>query len=266
MVEWRNKRVLITGASSGIGAEFARQLARESAILVLIARRKSLLEELKIELLALGAKEVELIVADLTNDQDLQSIINRINAQPIDLLINNAGRGSFGYFENLDINEELSQIKLNVVATVAIAHAAIKGMKSRHSGAVISVSSVAAFQPLPFMATYAATKSFNFTHSLALREELKPFGIKVLILCPGPTATEFGGVARVPGTISGVVRDQVSDVVTSALKGLRAGKAFITPGVRSGGLSLLSRFLPKVLTTKIVGKGLLKTLIAAQNK
>ncbi len=260
MNDFKNLKVLITGASSGIGAEFARQMAKKGASLILVARRQDLLEKLATELRASGAAAVQVLPADLSEAEGLQVVTQQINSDRIDLLINNAGKGSFGYFEALDIDQELKQINLNVVATVALAHAVIPQMKLRKSGAIISVSSIAAFQPLPLMATYAATKSFNFMHSIALREELRPFGIKVLTLCPGPTATEFGGVARVPGTISAVARDEVQMVVSKTLQALSSNQAFVVTGLRSLGMSLMSRVLPKTFTTWIVGRGLRQTL------
>ncbi len=263
MNKFENIRVLITGASSGIGAEFAKQLAKLGASLLLVARREDLLLKLQAELIAAGAKKVEYLVADLTNPTDLANLVTRINIEQIDLLINNAGKGSFGYFETLALGDELNQINLNIVAPVTLAHAVIPQMKARKFGAIISVSSIAAFQPLPLMATYAATKSFNFMHAIALREELRPFGVKVLTLCPGPTATEFGGVARVPGTISGIARDDVQMVVSKTLRALAGNSAFVVTGTRSFWMSLMSRLLPKSLTSRLVANGLRKTLAQA---
>lgn len=252
---------LITGASSGIGKEFARQVHGLKARVILVARRKDLLEELAAELNNKRPDFAEILAADLTKEEDLKKVSDYIKANKIDLLVNNAGRGSFNYFEKLNVEDEINQVKLNIIATQKLAHAIIPQLKERKEGAIISVSSIAAFQPLPFMATYAATKSFNYMHSLALREELKPFNVKVLVVCPGPTATEFGGVARVPGTLTGIARDSAEMVVASALKALSKNKAVVITGFRSKIMSLVSKFLPKTLSTARVGRGLRAILL-----
>ncbi|MBX7145384.1 MAG: SDR family oxidoreductase [Oligoflexia bacterium] len=247
------QHALITGASSGIGAEFARQLYARGYALTLVARRKGLLEELKSDLLRQASGDVNVCAVDLLDRTARRQFLQDVSARKIDLLINNAGRGSFGYFEELSIDQELAMLELNVAATLDVAHAIIPQMKSRRAGAIISLSSVAGFQPLPYMSTYAATKAFNFHHSIALREELRPFGVKVLIVCPGPTATEFGGVARVPGEFTGVGRDAVEMVVARSLSALESDSGFVIPGVRSWLMSVAGRLLPKVMSTRVAG-------------
>ena len=136
-------------------------------------------------------------------------------------------------------------------------------MKERKEGEIISLSSIAGFQPLPLMSTYAATKAFNLFHSLGLKEELREFGINVLAVCPGPVATEFGGVARVPGTMTGGTRDSAESVVRSSLKALRHEKAFVVPCLRGKLISLPSRLLSKSLTSRRVYKVLSKVYAKA---
>lgn len=231
----KGKNCLVTGVSAGIGKEFARQLREAGANVIGVSRREGELQ------------------ADLTSSEDLQRVVEYIQGNQIDLLVNNAGVGSFGRFDELDLAWEEKMIQLNIVATTALAHAVIPQMKERKEGAIISVSSIAAFQPLPYMATYAATKSYNLIHSLGIREELKPFGVKVLTLCPGPTATEFGGVARVPGTLTGIYRDRVEVVVRNTLKRV-SRKAVVIPTLRAWLIALPSKLLPKTITTRQVGK------------
>lgn len=258
-----NKHVLITGASSGIGAEFARQLHDQNCSLVLVARREDLLLSLKKELEA-GCKEsVEILPADLSRlqgEKSCETVVNYIRNNRVDVLINNAGRGSFGEFDTLAVEGECGMIALNVTATTLLAHAALSEMKRRKEGALITTSSVAAFQPLPLMATYAATKAYNFFHTLALHYEYKPYGIKVLAVCPGPTETEFGGVARVPGTVSGVVRDSVVQVVVESIHALVKGRPFVVPCLRSRLLSFACRGLPTTLTTSLTHRMLYRAL------
>lgn len=250
--DYQNKTALITGASSGIGFEFARQLHGRGAKVVMLARRKSLLDAEVARLNTLRADSAEALVLDLASSEDLVQALSYLHQNQIDILINNAGHGSFGSFAELDLNREISQIRLNVEATVVLAHAAIKRMIPRRSGVLVSVSSVAAFQPLPFMSTYAATKAFNYVHTAGLRAELKGSGVRVLAVCPGPTATEFGGAARVPGTMTGVVRDSVVDVVKASLSALDRNRSFVVTGWRSKIAALVSVLLPVSISAELI--------------
>lgn len=257
---FHGKLIVITGASSGLGEEFARQLHASGADLLLIARRRDRLELLVEGFNTARASSAECLVADLANPEALAAIAARVGSERVDLLINNAGRGSFEYFENIAVASEQEMVALNISASIALAHAVIPGMKARGTGGILSVSSVAAFQPLPYMATYAATKSFNLSHSLGLRHELAPFGITVSVLCPGPTATEFAGVARVPGEWTSMRRDSAASVVSAALRGYRRNKAVIVPGLRSKLMTLAARLLPLDFTTPIARRALQNSL------
>ena len=254
------QQVLISGASSGIGAEFARQFHARKAGVILVARRAELLQQLVDSFNAARPGSARFIAADLSSLQGLSRVEKFLRTERVDILVNNAGRGSFGFFDGLSLQEELQMVELNVVAYLRLAHAVIPQMKARRAGVIINISSVAAFQPLPFMATYAASKAFNFMHSLALRNELDRFGIRVLTVCPGPTDTEFGGVARVPGKLTGVRRDRAADVVRSALRAMDCNRAWVVPGLRSKLISFMPRFLPKSLSTWLAGKILYSTL------
>jgi hypothetical protein len=247
--------VLITGASSGIGREFAIQCHKKGATVVLVARRADLLTELRDSLIAHRPASAEIIVADLSKREgegSCQTIEDYLKSSEVTVLINNAGKGSFGSFFDLPIEHELEMIDLNISAVVRLAHAALPGMRERGYGSIITVSSVAAFQPLPYMATYAGTKVFDFFFAMGLWAESRGYGIRSLIVCPGPTETEFSGVARVPGTASGVFRDDVTKVVAQSLVALDKGRIFVVPGLRSWLLAILSRCLPAKLTTRIV--------------
>ncbi len=248
------KVALITGGSAGIGAEFARQLHAQGCDVWLIARRAENLAALAREFNAIRAGSATFDVADLSNREALDKVVKCIATRTVDILINNAGRGSFGNFEAIDPMTEAELIATNVLASTLIAHAVIPQMKARGSGAILSVSSVAGFQPLPYMATYSGTKAFNVIQALALRHELRPFGIRVVTLCPGPTETEFAGVARIEGHITGSKRDPVEFVVREAIRALARDQAFIVPGVRSALMSLGSRLLPKDFTTWVCEK------------
>lgn len=259
-----DQTALVTGSSSGIGQEFARQLHRRGYRVILVARRADRLVNLADEFNAVRPNSAEVLVADLaiqgSSDGGLDKVCKYVQDHRIDVLVNNAGRGSFGYFEALPLSGEQEMIALNITASSSLFHAVIPQMKSRRSGKLVSVASVAAFQPLPYMATYAATKAFNFVHTMALREELRSFGISVLTVCPGPTATEFGGVARVPGTLTGMNRDSVEEVVGQALGALDRNKPFIVPCFRSWLMAMGSRVAHVSLTTRIVERVLGRVL------
>lgn len=258
---------LVTGASAGIGREFARQLHAQNYNLLLIARRESLLAELKQELEQARPNSVELIACDLTlpTSPEFAEVLEYIKTRPIDLLVNNAGRGSFGYFEELDLRTELALVELNISATLRLVHAIIPQMKQRRSGAIISISSVAGFQPLPLMATYAATKAFNLQHTIGLWSELRDYNVKVMAVCPGPVATEFGGVARVPGTVTGVKRDSAEAVVCKALNDLQCGRLISISGLRAKLMVLATQILPIKFTTGILGRQLKDVLIRSKS-
>ena len=254
-VDFSGKTALITGGSAGIGAEFARQLHGRGCNLWLVARRAENLATVAAPLNAARPGSVVWDTIDLSQRKDgLDRLLELISTRTVDILINNAGRGSFGHLETIDRETEAELIATNVLASTMITHAVVPQMKLRRSGAIVSVSSVAGFQPLPYMATYSGTKAFNVVQALALRHELKPFGIRVVTLCPGPTETEFAGVARIEGHITGSKRDPVDFVVAEGIRALERNKAFIVPGARSALMSLGSRLLPKDFTTWVCEK------------
>lgn len=258
----KNKIVLITGASSGIGREFAVQFSKFVKEVIILARREDRLHELESELNCAS----RILVADLKLSEKnethlgLKEVTEFIKNNQIDILVNNAGLGSFGYFEKLEKNQELSIIDVNVRATTELAHSVIPQMKARRSGAIISVASIASFQPIPLMATYAASKAFNYIQGQALRAELKDFGVRVVNLCPGPVETEFGGVARVPGTATGGSRISVQKVVSDTLQALQKNRPFVIPGISAKFLALISSIFPKFISAVIVLKLLLPAL------
>lgn len=251
-MNFNEKIVLITGASSGIGSDFAIQLHAKGAKVILVARRRDKLEELSNELNLLRENSSEFITADLTNSTELKKVTDYIRSNRVDILINNAGFGSLGYFENIDIAHETKMVSLNITSTLETLNAVIPQMKQRREGAIISISSVAAFLPMPFMATYASTKAFNFYHSMALRSELSDFNIKVLTVCPGPTATEFFGAAHLSGMAKSMKRDLPENVVNKSIAALVANKAYIVTGIKAKALWLLAKFTPYCLSSRII--------------
>ena len=264
-----NRNVLITGASSGLGAEYAQQLHSRGCKVTLVARRRDLLVKLCEELNAKRADSASFIVADLTTSSGsvtlgLLDLCEQIARSSYDIIINNAGFGSFGRIHQLPFEHERNMVLLNSVAPIALTQAALPGMKQRKLGAVVNISSIAGYQPLPYMATYGATKAFLNSFSIAVRNELKGSGVSVISICPGPTATEFGGVARIPGQMTGTPRDSAETIVRNSLRAIERGQAFSFPSARSFLLSILPRILPTTLTTWITEKMLKPTLLIAR--
>ena len=242
---------LITGASAGLGAEFARQLAKRGMRLVLAARRKERLEALAKEL-----GNARAIVLDLSKAGAAARLMADIaaNGETVDLLVNNAGFGLIGRFAELDAKRERQMIDLNVGALTDLCRAVAPQMIARKSGAILNVASTAAFQPGPNMAVYFATKAYVLSFTEALHEELKPHGIKVSALCPGPTKTEFGAVA---GFSDGGGFDRISmhaaTVVQLGLNGLDRNRAVVVTGLLNKIGAASTRFVPRPIVRKIAG-------------
>ena len=242
---------LITGASAGLGIDFARQLSAQGLRLVLVARRKERLEALAAELGNARAVEMDLstpgaadrLMADLA-----------AHGEHVDLLVNNAGFGLTGRFAELEGPRQRQMIDLNCGALVELAHAVLPAMIERKSGAILNVASTAAFQPGPGMAVYFATKAFVLSFSEALHEEVKKQGVKVSALCPGPTATEFGEVAGFgPSNPSSKLAAASAPVVTAGLGGLDRNRAVVIPGMMNKSTAQAHRFLPRAWVRRAVG-------------
>lgn len=247
---------LITGASSGLGEEFARQLARKSYDLVLTARREERLRAIASEVKSSGAQRVDVIALDLAIPGSPEALHRRISDKKIavDYLVNNAGFGTRGRFAKLRLDRELEQINLNVTALVALARLFIPAMVERKSGTIINVASTAAFQAVPFMATYAATKAFVLSFSEALAHELRDTGVGVTALCPGPTRTEFQQVAGTAETgVPSFAFIDAKTVVAQAIQAAERGKAVRVNGLTNRLLAQSTRLAPRSLAARIAG-------------
>lgn len=252
------KVTLITGASSGIGEAFARRLAAEKQDLVLVARNEKKLHELCDELMLEHQITAHYVVLDLTEagaDLVLFDETTRHGFE-IDWLINNAGFGSVGDFLKLELDHELRMIDLNIRALVAVTHRYLPGMRERKTGTIINVSSAAGFQPIPFMATYAATKAFVTSFSVAIAEENRPLGIEVLALCPGSTKTNFFAASNIDRPIQVKGQQTAEQVVETALKAVRRGRAKAVSGFANFVGSLFGGYLPNAITTRVMAKAL----------
>ena len=252
------KVTLITGASSGIGEAFAQRLAAEGQNLLLVARSEEKLRALCDELQREHKITANFIAMDLIDrgaDERLFGEIEKHGLE-VDFLINNAGFGSGGDFATLDLEKELEIIDLNVRALVALTHRFLKPMRERKSGTIINVSSAAGFQPLPFMATYAATKAFVTSFTEAIAEENRPFGIQILALCPGSTKTNFFAASGIDRPVQVKGQQTVDDVVDTAMNALGGTRSKVVSGWANYLASLSTNFVPNALITRVVGKAL----------
>jgi short-subunit dehydrogenase len=250
------KVTLITGASSGIGEAFARRLAAEGHNLVLVARSEKALHELCDELMLEHKITAHYAVLDLSEFGADRKLIEETERHgfEVDWLINNAGFGSGGDFSKLEIDRELQMIKLNISALVALTHCYLLKMRERKSGTIINVSSAAGFQPLPFMATYAATKAFVTSFSEAIAEENRIFGIKVLALCPGSTKTNFFAASKIDRPIKVKGQQTSEQVVDTALKAVKSGRTRIVSGFANYVVSLLVTIVPNAVITRVMAR------------
>ncbi len=245
---------VVTGASSGIGAAFARALAGEGYDLILHGRREDLLRGLCVELREKHGTHAEYLVADLGEDEGLRRLEERIRqTSTLAFLVNNAGFGTTEEFREADIGRQEAMIRVHVLASVRLAHAAIPTMLTRRRGAIINVASVAGFMISPANVTYCATKAYLINFSESLHLELRGSGIRVQALCPGFTTTDFhqrlgydmsDRIFRYFGTAESVVED--------SLKALRRGKVICIPGVHYKLMVQAVRFIPRWLFYRLV--------------
>ena len=247
---------IITGASSGIGVEFARLFAAEGNGLVLVARRKDRLDALAAELQAAHSVPILVVDLDLSDGAAPQSLFDLVTAQGIEVhtLVNNAGFGLAGRFDALPAERLLEMVRLNVAALTALSRLFLPGMIERRRGGILNVASMAAFQAGPYTAVYSATKAFVLSLSEALHEEALPHGVSVSALCPGPVATEFGRVAHLENTMLFKKAADAAWVARVGLAGYRANRAIVIPGFFSTLGILLGRFAPRALPRKVAGR------------
>jgi hypothetical protein len=241
---------LITGASAGLGAEFARQCRKRGETLVLVARREDRLLSLRAEL----GDGVDHYVADLTRPAQIEELLTWIRAKgyEIDVLINNAGFGATGTFVATPRERLLEMIDLNVRSLTDLCRLVLPGMIERRRGAVLNVASTAAFQAGPYAAVYYASKAYVLSLTEALHHEAKGSGVRVSALCPGPTATEFFEVAGSPDSKLAKVAVRPEGVVAAGLRGLDRNAPIVIPGVANKVGAFGTRLMPRAALRKIV--------------
>lgn len=249
---------LVTGASSGIGAEFARALAaRGSSHLVLTARNEARLGHLSAELTAAHGVRTTVICVDLAQPDGVNLILEQLGGDgvSVDVVVNNAGFASHGLFASLGPTSQVEQITLNCTSLVALTSALLPSMVSRGNGAIVNVASTAAFQPLPYMAVYGATKAFVLSFSEALWGELRHSGVRVVALCPGATDTAF--FERVGTSDASVGRRQdPGDVVAVALRALDRDRMSVVSGRSNAALAQAPRLVTRRAAVRITARTL----------
>ncbi len=252
--DFKGRWALVTGASAGIGAALARELARHGAKLILTARRVERLQALAAELTANG-NEVRVVPADLNDPAAPQQLYDATEGASltVDLLINNAGLGQYGAFAQSPVEQEIGQIRVNCEAMVRLTRLFVPQMVERRRGWVLVLASTASFQPVPYLTTYAATKGFDRFFALGLAAEVARFGVKVTALCPGPTESEFFEVAHASAfKVRGV--QSAEAVARIGVDALARGQRTIVPNFSGRFSAQLVRFLPVGLITRFVEK------------
>jgi short-subunit dehydrogenase len=247
---------LVTGASAGIGRAFAEGLAQRGHDVVLVARDGARLRELGDDLARRHDVEATSCPADLLTGAGLAAVEARLAdaAHPVDVLVNNAGFGTFGRFAELDVDREVEEVELNVVALLRLTRAALGAMETRRSGAILNVASLAAYQPAPNSATYAATKAFvhSFTH--AVHDEARGTGVHVMLVCPGYTHTEFHDRAGLgPTGLPEMAWLSPDHVVTAALRDLDRKRSVSIPGALNQAAAAFSSVAPAAVTRRLAG-------------
>src|SRR4051812_7110326 len=247
---------LVTGASSGIGADIARELAKRGLGVTLVARREDRLKELAAELESTGVR-VEVVAADVADADARATLIDTINRRGLDVevLVNNAGYGSGGTFAELDAESEVAMVRVNCEAVVALTHHYLPGMIERGRGAVLNVGSTAGEQPLPRQATYSATKAFVNTFSDALNAETHGTGVTVTSLRPGPVKTEFGDIAGISDELFSAPDFTIvspEDVAAAAVEGLEKGRRTVAPGIAAKFATVSGRLTPRTVLLPVL--------------
>lgn len=248
------KTALVTGGSSGIGLEIARLLLREKARLILVASNSQKLEAARVLLEKEFGVPILSIARDLSDTESARMIYDQLKAQGIsvDVLVNNAGYGDFGFYHKTSLDNFLKMVDVNVKALMALTHHFVPGMIERRSGWVLNVASTAGFQSIPMQATYGATKAFVLSFSEALSEELRSTGVRVTCLCPGATNTDFFKRESFRGSkITKNSRMSSDDVARIGIEALRNGRPLVIAGLMNNLMVWSERFVPRRIVTKM---------------
>jgi short-subunit dehydrogenase len=261
-----NERAIITGASSGIGAALARRLAEDGYDLLLVARRVDRLESLAADLRARHGRDVRVLALDVTRD-DVDAVLAGA-APDATVLVNNAGAGRFGRALDLSIDEQVQTVRLNCESLTRLSLRFLRLFAQRRRGVIVNVASIAAFQPVPYFAVYAATKAYVLSLSEALDYEGQPSGVRCVAICPGPVPTEFQAIAGSPDAnhTPGIARRTAEEVAGSCLDAIRAPRPVVTPAPFHAFMRWGQRFLPRSTVVGMAGRSMLKRIAGLAGK
>ena len=257
MIHYHDRWAVVTGASSGLGRGLAARLADRGMSVVLTGRDETRLDEAANEIRRAAPQvKVETVVADLATGSGVSALLDHVGDRPVEVLVNNAGFGSYGVFAEADGDREDDEVAVDVGAVVTLARAFLPGMLARGSGGMLNVASTIAFQPAPTQAVYGASKAFVLSFSQALWAEARPAGVAVTALCPGPTRTGFVDAlgADVGDT---AIYHRLADpepVIEAGLRGLDKGRAVVIPGLKNKVLATSGRFMPRNWLTRFSGR------------
>ena len=244
---------VVTGASSGIGAEFARELSRRGYPVLAVARRRERLDALAMEASGMDGR-IQPLVADLKAEEGLALVVRQVESLgEVELLVNNAGIAPAGDFLGTISDTQVGAIRLNVEAVVRLTHAALKGMVQRRQGGIINLASVVAFQPFPHFAVYAASKAFVLSFTEALAEEIKGTRVRILALCPGNVATEMDVFTHNQGLLGKLPSLTAKQVVKTGLGALEAGRVVTVVGGLNSFLPFFDRIMPRSMVRWMMG-------------
>ena len=253
-IHYQDRWAVVTGASSGLGRGLAARLADRGMSLVLTGRNEARLDEAAQQIRRAAPRvKVETVAADLSTRSGVSALLDHVGDRPIEVLVNNAGFGSYGPFAEADPDREADEVAVDVSAVVTLARAFLPGMLARGSGGILNVASAIAFQPAPYQAVYGASKAFVLSFSQALWAEARAAGVAVTALCPGPTRTGFVDALGADVGHTAIYR-RLADpepVIEAGLRGLDKGRAVVIPGVRNKLIAASGRFMPREWLTRV---------------
>ena len=257
MIHYQDRWAVVTGASSGLGRGLAARLADRGMSLVLTGRNETRLDEAAQQIRRAAPQvKVETLVADISTRSGVSALLDHVGDRPIEVLVNNAGFGSYGPFVEADADREDDEVAVDVGAVITLARAFLPGMLARGSGGILNVASAIAFQPAPYQAVYGASKAFVLSFSQALWAEARAAGVTVTALCPGPTRTGFVDAlgADVGHTAIYSRLAEPEPVIEAGLRGLDKGRAVVIPGVRNKALAAIVRLMPRKWLTLVAAR------------
>lgn len=259
--ELRGRTALVTGASSGLGVDFARELAARGADLILVARREQRMRAVADEIEAAHGVKTHVLPFDLGCRDAAESLGAELEARglPVDILVNNAGFGLYGEFDAIDSRRERDMLELDIVTLAALTHRFVRDMKRRRWGRILLVSSIGAYQPSPTYAAYSAAKSFVLMYGRAIRQELKGTGVSCTVVSPGITRTEFLDVAgQSPSLYQRLTMMESPRVAARAIRALVAQRAEIVPGILNSVMAFSTRLIPRGIAAAIAQQLMLR--------